>query len=149
MTKVDLLTLRGPSVFTSKMEMHFMRKGTKLCTSFTSPRLLNTKFPSCGGDEPKDLPLMLILVKIKSLGYLSPHNLWNTEGLGVLSFPILLKTEGRYCGVDGCNLSNTDDFGLDVALSPLSFPASSAIMCYVSDRLFLRRLETFTGWDGM
>jgi len=53
--------------------------------------------------------------------------LWNTEGLGVLSLSILLKIEVRWCGADSCKLPNTNDLELDVALSPLSFLASSAI----------------------
>jgi len=60
------------------------------------------------------------------IGCLPPCSVYNAIGLRVLSFPILLKTEECCCGVDGCNLSNTDDFGLDVALSPLSSLASSA-----------------------
>jgi len=65
----------------------------------------------------------------------------------VLSHP----TEDKRCcgGVDSCNLSNIDDFRLDVALSPLSFPASSAMMWCVNDRLSLHCLEIFTSGDGM
>jgi len=55
------------------------------------------------------------------------------EGSGVLLFPILLKIEGHCHDIDGYNLSNTDDFKLDVASSPLSFSTSSTVMYYVSE----------------
>jgi len=107
------------------------------------------EFPSCVGYELKDLPPVLILVKKERLGCLPPFNIQNTKGLEVLSFLIKLKTEGHCCGVDGYNLSNPDDFGLDIVLSPLPFPSSSIIIYCVSDRLSLCHLETFTSWDGM
>jgi len=65
----------------------------------------------------------------------------NIKGLGVLSFPILLNTEGRCCNVNGYNLLNTDDFELDIALSPLPFSASSTMMYCVGDHLSLCRLK--------
>jgi len=52
-------------------------------------------------------------------------------------------------GVNGINLPNTDDVELDVALSPLSFPSSSAMTYCVSDCLSLHHLEILTGWGGM
>ena len=65
-----------------------------------------------------------------------------------MSFPFLLMTEGRCYGVDGCSLSNADDFELDIALSPLSFSSSSTMMHHVSDCLSLRHLKIFTAQDG-
>ena len=64
----------------------------------------------CAGDELEELTPVLILMKMKGLGCLPPNNLWNMKGLGVFSFPILLKTKGDFHHVDGRNLSNTDDF---------------------------------------
>jgi len=75
MTKVRLLTLREPSVFTFKAEMRFMHKGTKFWTSLVSPKRLNTKHPACVGDESDGLPPLIILVKIEGLGFLSPFSL--------------------------------------------------------------------------
>jgi len=72
----------------------------------------------------------LIPSKTEGLGYLPPFRLLNTEGLGVLSFLILLKTQARCHGVDGCYVSNTDDFELDIASSPLSFSASFTVLYY-------------------
>jgi len=84
------------------------------------------------GNEPEDFSPALILVKTEGLGYLPPFSLQDTEDLGVLSFPILLKTRGHCHGVDGCSLSNIDDFELDVALLPLPFSTYSAMMYYMS-----------------
>jgi len=70
------------------------------------------------------------------------------EGLRVLSFPIMLKTEGRGCGVDGYNLSNTNDFELDVALSPLSFLASFVVMYCASEYFSLHHQEIIIDWHG-
>jgi len=56
----------------SKAVMRFMREGTELWASFTSPKRLNTEFPSCAGDELEDLPPISILVKIESLECLPP-----------------------------------------------------------------------------
>jgi len=55
--------------------MRFMRERTELWTSFTSPGWLNMEFPSCAGNELEDLPSVLILVKIKGLGYLPSFTL--------------------------------------------------------------------------
>jgi len=60
-----------------------------------------------------------------------------------------VKIEECCSGVNGCNLSKIDDFRLDVALSPLSFPASSSMIHCASDYLSLNRLEIFIGWGGM
>jgi len=75
MTRVHLLTLREPLVFTSKVEIRFMHKGMELWTSFTSPNRLNTEFSSCAGDELENLSPILILVKMKGLGDLPPLSL--------------------------------------------------------------------------
>jgi len=99
--------------------MRFIHEGTKLWTLFTTPRKLNTKFPSCPSDEFEDLPSVLILVKTKGLGCLPPFSLWDIEGLRGLSFLVLLKTNGCCYGVNGWNLSNTDDFELEIALLSL------------------------------
>jgi len=85
------------------------------------------EFPSRAGDELEGLPLVLIMVKTEGWGCVPPFSLQSVEGLRVLSFAIPLNIEGHCCGVDGCNLSNIDDFGLNVVLSPLSFPASFAM----------------------
>jgi len=95
----------------------------------------------------EDLSHVLILAKTEGLGCLPPYSLRNKEGLGVLSLPILLKIEERCCGVDGCNLLNTEDFGLDLALSPLPFPASSAMTCCASYCYLYAKI--FTGWGGL
>jgi len=76
-------------------------------------------------------PLSWLRWRQRLLGYLPPFSLRNIKALEVLSFPILLKTEGHCRGVNGYNLSNTNYFELYVALSPLSFSASSAMMYYV------------------
>ena len=75
MTSVQLLTLREPSVFTSKVETPFMHEGTKLWTSFTSPRRLNTEFLSFARDELENLSPVLILVKTEGFGDLPPLTL--------------------------------------------------------------------------
>ena len=75
MTKVRLLTLTEPSVFTSKVETCLMHEGTKLQTSLVSPMRLNTKLLACVGDEPNSSFHLVILVKIEDLGCLSPLSL--------------------------------------------------------------------------
>ena len=81
-------------------------------------------------NELDDLPPILILVKTEGLGCLSPLNLRHTEVLRVLTIPILLNIEGCCYDASGCNLSNTDDFELDVALSP-----SSSLISYSNNIL--------------
>ena len=46
------LDFEEPSIFISNVETRLMRKGTKIWTSFVSPKRLNTKHPACAGDEP-------------------------------------------------------------------------------------------------
>ena len=75
MTRVRLLTLRVASIFTSKVEMHFMLEGTEFLTSLTLPRWLNMEFPYCTGDELEDLPPVLIPVKTEDFGCLSCFSL--------------------------------------------------------------------------
>ena len=94
MNRVQLFTFKGFSIFTFKVDMHFMRKEMELQTFFTLPRLLNTEFLSYLGNELDDFPPILILVKTKGLDYLLRFSLQNTKDLGVLYFPILLNTEG-------------------------------------------------------
>ena len=86
MTKVCLLTLREPSIFTSKMEMGFMCEGMGLWISFTSHRRLNTEFSSCAGDELNELPPILVMVKIVSSGCLPSFSLRKLRSL-ILSHP--------------------------------------------------------------
>ena len=57
--------------------------------------------------------------------------------------------EGRCCDVNGCNMSITDDFGLDIALSPTSSLASSAMMYCVSDYLSLYLPKVHTSRDNV
>ena len=127
MARLYLFTLREVSIFTSKVDMHFMCEEMELWNSFTSPRWLNTKLLSRTNYELEDLPPALTLLKTEGLDCLSPLSLRNTKDLSVLSFPILLNTEGRCYNVDGCSLSNTIGFELDVALSPTSSLALSAV----------------------
>jgi len=127
------------------VKMCFMREGMELWTSFTSPKRLNTEFLSCAGDELENLPPIRILVKTKGLNCLSSQSPRHLENLGVLSFLILLNVEEHCCDIDGCSLLNTDDFELGIALSCLSFSASSIMIYCMSNHLFLRRHEIFTG----
>ena len=72
MTRMRLSTFKESSIFTSNVEMRYMHEKMKLCTSFTLPRRLNTKFLSCVGNELDALPHVLILVKIEGLGCFVP-----------------------------------------------------------------------------
>jgi len=74
MTRVHLFTFREPLGIISKAKMRFMHEGIELWTSFTSPRRLNTDFPSCLGDELEDFPPVLILVKTEGLECLAPFS---------------------------------------------------------------------------
>ena len=112
MTRMLLFTFRELLVFMSKVEMHFICKAMKLRTSFASLRWLDTESLSHAGNKLDDLPSILILVKTKGLSCLSALSVRNTEDLRVLPFSILLSTEECYCDIDGCTLSNTNDFEL-------------------------------------
>ena len=138
-TRVRLLTLREPSIFTSNIETHFIRGGTKLWNSLVSPRQLNTELSVCVGDELDGFFPIAILIKTEDLGWLSLFSRWNTDNLEALSFPILWNIEGRYYDINGCNLSNTDALELDTAWSPPSLSASSIVMYCTSNCSYLHR----------
>ena len=74
MTRVHVLTLKEPLVFTSRVEMGFLLERMELWTSFVSPRWLNVEFSSCVRDDLENLPLVLILVNLEGLGSLLPFN---------------------------------------------------------------------------
>ena len=149
MTRVHLLTLRDHPSLRPKWKHASCVKGWSSRShwfhlfSWTPSSLLVL------GDELNDFSPFVIPVKMEGLGWLPPFSLWNTYSLGTLSFRILLNTQRRCYDVDGCNISNTAGFELDVAWSLPSLLASSAMMYWASDCLSLHRLEIFTNWNGM
>ena len=119
-TTVCLYTLNELSVFTSKVNKHFISEGIELYTSFSLLRRPNVNPLTCGHDELKDSLLNLILVKTNGLCYVPRFNLWKIKDFGVLSFPTLLNTKKHYCEVKHYNIPDTKDFGSFLHL-PLYF----------------------------
>ena len=116
-TRRHLFICSESSTFTSKVETRFICEGMELCTSFILPRWLNNESLFYEDSDLDDIPTVLILVKTEGLGCLFSFNLWKTMGLGILSSPTLLNTEGSWRGIDGCNVSNTDVLRLVLAFS--------------------------------
>jgi len=76
----------------------------------------------CEDGKLHDISSILILVKSEGLGYLPSFNLQKTEGFEILSFPIMLNTEGPSRGIEGYNLSNIDVLALVLTFSPSPSP---------------------------
>jgi len=116
----------------SRVENLFMREGIKLCTSLVSPKLLKTEpLGSWGGAFKGSVPFLILL---------------NTEDFGA---PILVKTDGRFVELDGCNLSNTQVLVLGKSSSFSLLSIFSAEMCWTADGSYFRRREILIDCNGV
>ena len=148
-TTVRLFTLCKPSVFTLRVKNRFMWEGIELCALFLSPSRLNTE-SFCSWDSGLgDCFSFMILLNTESFGCAWLFTLQNIEGLGFWLLPILVKMDGRFFEVDGCNLSNTEGFVGGWAFSSSLSSTSSVEICWTTYHLLLHPVDILIGYDDV